>query len=71
MKRLGLAAAAFFGLLALASSLYTVSETEQAIITQFGEPVGTPKTGRKLIIDSSMKGLLPLLNLDPIKQEAK
>jgi len=25
----------------------------------------------KLIIDSSMKGLLPLLNLDPIKQEAK
>ena len=24
-----------------------------------------PKTGRKLIIDSSMKGLLPLLNLDP------
>jgi membrane protease subunit HflK len=30
-----------------------------------------PKTGRKLIIDSSMKGLIPLLNLDPIKQEAK
>jgi modulator of FtsH protease HflK len=30
-----------------------------------------PKTGRKLIIDSSMKGILPLLNLDPAKQEAK
>ena len=30
-----------------------------------------PKTGRKLVIDASMKGLLPLLNLDPIKQEAK
>jgi len=30
-----------------------------------------PKTGRKLIVDSSMKGLLPLLNLDTIKQEAK
>jgi modulator of FtsH protease HflK len=30
-----------------------------------------PKTGRKLIVDSSMKGLLPLLNLDPPKQEAK
>jgi membrane protease subunit HflK len=30
-----------------------------------------PKSGRKLIIDSSMKGLLPLLNLDPAKQEAK
>jgi len=27
--------------------------------------------GRKLIIDSSMKGILPLLNLDPAKQEVK
>jgi membrane protease subunit HflK len=30
-----------------------------------------PKTGRKLVIDSSMKGLLPLLNLDAVKPEAK
>jgi membrane protease subunit HflK len=30
-----------------------------------------PKTGRKLIIDGSMKGLLPLLNLDPIAKEVK
>ncbi len=30
-----------------------------------------PKTGRKLIIDGSMKGLLPLLNLDPAKPEVK
>jgi membrane protease subunit HflK len=30
-----------------------------------------PKTGRKLVIDSSMKGLLPLLNLDPIAPIAK
>lgn len=30
-----------------------------------------PKTGRKLIIDSSMKGILPLLNLDAPKQEVK
>lgn len=32
-----------------------------------------PKTGRKLIIDSTMKGLLPLLSLDPVtvKAEAK
>ena len=30
-----------------------------------------PKTGRKLIIDSSMKGILPLLNLDPAKPEVK
>jgi modulator of FtsH protease HflC len=50
MKRLGLVAAAFFGLLALASSLYTISETEQAIITQFGEPVGSPKTDPGLYI---------------------
>jgi modulator of FtsH protease HflK len=30
-----------------------------------------PKTGRKVVIDSTMKGLLPLLNLDPVRQEAK
>ena len=30
-----------------------------------------PKTGRKLIVDANMKGLLPLLNLDTIKQEPK
>ena len=28
----------------LMSSIYTVSEVEQAIITQFGEPVGAPVT---------------------------
>jgi len=44
MKHLGLAAAVFFGLLTLASSLFTLDETEQAIITQFGEPVGAPRT---------------------------
>jgi membrane protease subunit HflK len=27
-----------------------------------------PKTGRKLIVDSTMKGILPLLNLDPAKE---
>lgn len=30
-----------------------------------------PKTGRKLIVDSTMKGLLPLLNLDPAVPEVK
>jgi membrane protease subunit HflK len=30
-----------------------------------------PKTGRKLIVDSTMKGILPLLNLDPAKVDAK
>ena len=44
MKRLGLAAAAFLILLSLASALYTIDETEQVIITQFGEPVGQPHT---------------------------
>jgi modulator of FtsH protease HflC len=32
------------GAFVLVSSVYTVSEVEQAIITQFGEPVGTPVT---------------------------
>jgi membrane protease subunit HflC len=41
-----LAAAA--ALLLLALSLYTVSETEQAILTQFGEPVGGPITAAGL-----------------------
>jgi membrane protease subunit HflC len=41
-----LAAAAAVLLLAL--SLYTVSETEQAILTQFGEPVGGPITSAGL-----------------------
>ncbi len=30
------------GLITLGSSIYTVSETEQVIITQFGEPRGEP-----------------------------
>jgi hypothetical protein len=30
-----------------------------------------PKAGRKLIIDPSMKGILPLLNLEPGKAEVK
>jgi len=32
---------AFLLLITLSSSLYTISETEQAIITQFGEPIGS------------------------------
>jgi membrane protease subunit HflC len=34
----------------LMSSLYTVSEVEQVIITQFGKPVGTPVTSAGLKI---------------------
>jgi len=40
--------AAAAALLLLALSLYTVSETEQAILTQFGEPVGGPITAAGL-----------------------
>jgi modulator of FtsH protease HflC len=36
------------GTFVLASSIYTVSEVEQVIITQFGEPVGAPVTAAGL-----------------------
>lgn len=45
MKRLSFAlglAALFLALIVFASSAYTVRETEQVFITQFGKPVGTP-----------------------------
>src|SRR5712672_1530665 len=38
------------GTYVLMSSIYTVSEVEQAIITQFGEPVGAPVTSAGLKI---------------------
>jgi membrane protease subunit HflC len=47
MKRIlkiGLVVALGLGVFLLASSLYTVSEVEQVIITQFGKPVGEPVT---------------------------
>src|ERR1700745_370709 len=36
------------GAYVLMSSIYTVSEVEQAIVTQFGEPVGAPVTAAGL-----------------------
>jgi membrane protease subunit HflC len=33
---------AVLGIITLSSALYTVSETEQVVITQFGEPIGLP-----------------------------
>jgi membrane protease subunit HflC len=42
--RLALLAILGIGSFAAANALYTVSEVEQAIITQFGKPVGTPVT---------------------------
>src|SRR6476469_1091727 len=44
-----------FGTLVLMSSIYTVSEVEQAIITRFGEPVGTPVT------TAGLKGKVPFI----------
>src|SRR5580704_3747658 len=38
------------GTYVLMGSIYTVSEVEQAIITQFGEPVGAPVTAAGLKI---------------------
>jgi membrane protease subunit HflC len=35
---------AVLGIVTLSSALYTVSETEQVVITQFGEPIGQPVT---------------------------
>ncbi|HYN20700.1 MAG TPA: protease modulator HflC [Thermoanaerobaculia bacterium] len=47
MKGIGLAALAFIALFAfivLSSAFFTVQETEQVVITQFGKPVGKPIT---------------------------
>src|ERR1700758_186591 len=48
MKKGGLlvliVAAVFVGILVISLSVYTVDQTEQVIITQFGEPVGEPIT---------------------------
>ena len=42
IKLMAILAVFGFGTLVLMSSIYTVSEVEQAIITQFGKPVGEP-----------------------------
>jgi membrane protease subunit HflC len=42
LRMLVLAAIAFVGLLILMDGVYIVNETQQVIITQFGEPVGEP-----------------------------
>src|SRR6201997_574474 len=48
MKKGGLlvliVAAVFVGILVISLSVYTVDQTEQVIITQFGQPVGEPIT---------------------------
>lgn len=41
---IALAVAGVLGIVTLSSALYTVSETEQVVVTQFGEPIGHPIT---------------------------
>src|SRR6202048_2886372 len=48
IKLIAILAVLGIGTFVLMSSLYTVSEVEQAIITQFGEPVGVPVTAAGL-----------------------
>src|SRR5258706_6672051 len=48
IRLVAILAALGIGTLILMSSIYTVSEVEQAIITQFGEPVGPPVTAAGL-----------------------
>ena len=43
-KQIAILAVLIIGVYVLASSIYTVSEIEQVIITQFGKPVGEPVT---------------------------
>ena len=42
------AVAVLIGIIVLSSATYTVNEREQVIITQFGEPKGSPKTSAGL-----------------------
>ena len=44
VKVVGAAIAALFILVVLSSAFYTVRETEQVVVTQFGKPVGKPIT---------------------------
>jgi len=47
-KHVAIGVAAVVGTYVLASSIYTVSEVEQVIITQFGKPIGSPVTSAGL-----------------------
>jgi membrane protease subunit HflC len=44
VKNILIGVGAFLLLITLSSALYTISETEQVIITQFGEPIGSAHT---------------------------
>jgi len=46
-KQLALLAILAIGAYVVMSAVYTVSEVEQVIITQFGKPVGEPRDDRR------------------------
>ena len=52
------------GLFVLMSSIYTVDEAEQAIITQFGKPVGEP------VVEAGLKFKVPFIQeIHPIDKQ--
>src|SRR6516225_2209025 len=55
IKRIAILAVLAIGTYILMGSIYTVSEVEQAIITQFGMPVGAPVT------DAGLKFKVPFI----------
>jgi modulator of FtsH protease HflC len=55
IKRIAILAVLAIGTYFLMSSIYTVSEVEQAIITQFGMPIGAPVT------DAGLKFKVPFI----------
>src|SRR6202035_997605 len=55
IKRIVILAVIAIGTYILMSSIYTVSEVEQAIITQFGMPIGAPVT------DAGLKFKVPFI----------
>ena len=61
ISQVAIAAVLVFGLYASLSSIYTVSEVEQVIVTQFGMPVGQPVTS------AGLKVKLPFIqDINPI-----
>ena len=60
-KQLAILLVLFIGVYVTMSSIYTVSEVEQVIITQFGKPVGEPVT------DAGLKLKVPFIqDVNPI-----
>jgi membrane protease subunit HflC len=61
VKQVAVLAVLFGGLFVLMNSIYTVDEVEQAIITQFGKPVGEP------VVEAGLKFKVPFIQeVNPI-----